>query len=104
MVEAKIQVTVVIDFGPAERERIQKSMSLTPPGTVFDALQIAVPVTTSRKFGMDYFVESICEVANDFARDRGWNFVVNGYPSNVPAERYLVKRGDWIEWLYSEAS
>jgi hypothetical protein len=85
-----------------DRQRIQKTVSITEASTVFHVLRIAVPVVTSRKFGMDYFVDSICGVANDFASSRAWNFVVNGYRSNVPAERYLVKRGDWIEWLYSE--
>jgi hypothetical protein len=102
MVEKKIQVTVVIDFGPLDRPQIQKTVSVTASSTVLNAVRIAVPVVTSRKFGMDYFVDSICGVANDFASSRAWNFVVNGYRSNVPAERYLVKRGDWIEWLYSE--
>ena len=103
MAEKKIQVTVVIDFGSINPQRIQKKVSMTEASTVFDALRIAVPVTTSCKFGMDHFVESICGVGNDFASDRGWNFEVNGYRSNVPAERYLVKHGDWIEWLYIEA-
>ena len=49
---------------------------------------------------MEHFVEEIQGISNDFARDRGWHFEVNGYRSNVPAERYLLKDGDWIKWLY----
>ena len=49
---------------------------------------------------MEHFVEEIDGVKNDFASDRGWRFEVNGRRSNVPAERYLVKNGDWIKWLY----
>jgi hypothetical protein len=49
---------------------------------------------------MDQFVEEIGGIQNDFASDRGWRFEVNGLRSNVPAERYLVKNGDWIKWLY----
>lgn len=100
--KAIVEVTVLIDFGSINRQRIQKTVSVAQGSTVFDALRMAVPVVTSCKFGMDHFVESICGVSNDFASARGWNFEVNGYRSNVPAERYLVKRGDWIEWLYIE--
>jgi hypothetical protein len=49
---------------------------------------------------MEYFVEEIHGTKNDFARDRGWHFEVNGYRSNVPAERYLLRDRDWIKWLY----
>jgi hypothetical protein len=49
---------------------------------------------------MEHFVEEIDGIKNDFVADRGWRFEVNGRRSNVPAERYLVKDGDWIKWLY----
>jgi hypothetical protein len=61
-------------------------------------------VVPSHKFGMDHFVEEIDGIKNDFVRDLGWHFEVNGYRSNIPAERYLVKNGDWIKWLYREAA
>jgi len=95
-----IEVTVTIDFGPANRQPVEAKLSLAERNTVFDALRIAVPVVTSHKFGMDHFVEEVDGIRNDFASDRGWHFEVNGYRSNVPAERYLVKNGDWIKWLY----
>ena len=99
-----IAVTVSIDFGSAPREAFEVTITLADRSTVLDALQFAVPVVTSRKFGMDHFVEEIHGVTNDIAGDRGWHFEVNGYPSNVPAERYLLKSGDWIKWLYQEVA
>jgi hypothetical protein len=45
-------------------------------------------------------VEEIGGVRSDPVKDRWWYFEVNGYRSNVAAERYLVKSGDRIEWLY----
>ena len=95
-----IEVTLTIDFGLQDSPQIQKTVSVPEGSTVFDASKAAVPVNTSCKFGMDYFVEDICGIGNDFARDRGWQFEVNGYRSNVPAERYLLKSGDWIKWVY----
>jgi hypothetical protein len=98
-----IQVTVVVDFtSRAATRRIEKTVTIAEKSTVFDALSAAVPVVTSRKFGMDHFVEEIAGIKNDFATDRGWHFEVNGYRSNVPAERYLLKDGDLIKWLYLE--
>jgi Domain of unknown function (DUF4430) len=95
-----IAVTVIIDFGLAPRQRFEATITLADRSTVFDALQIAVPVVTAHKFAMDHFVEEIDGVRNDFAGGCGWYFEVNGYRSNVPAERYLVKDRDWIKWMY----
>src|SRR5262245_42281633 len=105
MAEGKtIQVTVTVDFGPTGRQQLEKTVTVIEKSTVLDALSISVSVATSRKYGMDYFVEQIDGIKNDFAQDRGWRFEVNGYRSNVPAERYLVKDGDWIKWLYLAGS
>jgi adenosylcobinamide kinase/adenosylcobinamide-phosphate guanylyltransferase len=49
---------------------------------------------------MEYFVEAIDGIANDLAGDCGWHFEVNGYRCNVPAERYLLKDRDWVQWMY----
>ncbi|MGH7767406.1 MAG: DUF4430 domain-containing protein [Candidatus Binatia bacterium] len=45
-------------------------------------------------------MEEIGGVRSDPVKDRWWYFGVNGYRSNVAAERYLVRRGDRIKWLY----
>ena len=98
-----IVVTVIIDFRSKKQPPIEKTVTIPEKSTMFDALSAAVPVVTSRKFGMDHFVEEIAGVRNDFATDRGWHFEVNGYRSNVPAERYLVKSGDFIKWMFLAA-
>jgi hypothetical protein len=95
-----IEVTVTVDFGPAARPRVEKTVVLPEKSTVLDALVAAVQVLTSTKYGMDYFVEEIAGVENRFEEDFGWQFEVNGHRSNVPAERYLVKNRDWIKWTY----
>ncbi|HEY6363867.1 MAG TPA: hypothetical protein VI585_03655, partial [Candidatus Binatia bacterium] len=62
-----IEVTVVIDFRSKAQPPIEKTVTIRDKSTVFDALSIAVPVVTSRKFGMDHFVEAIAGIRNDFA-------------------------------------
>ena len=94
---------MVVDFRSGTHLPIEKTVTMPEKSTVFDALSASVPVVTSRKFGMDHFVEAIAGIRNDFGTDRGWHFEVNGYRSNVPAERYLVKDGDLIKWLYLSA-
>ena len=99
-----IEVTVTIDFGIAGKRQLEKIAAVPEKSTVLDALIALVPVVTTPRYGMDHFVEEIHGTGNDFARDRGWHFEVNGYRSNVPAERYLVKKGDWVKWLYLDTA
>ena len=95
-----IAVTVTIDFGPAGLPTFEAAVTVPEKSTVLDVLSAQLPISTSPKYGMDHFVEEIGGIKNDFASNRGWRFEVNGFRSNVPAERYLVKDGDWIKWLY----
>jgi Domain of unknown function (DUF4430) len=95
-----IVVTITIDFGPAGRPPFEKKTAVPEKSTVLDVLSNQLPIATFPKYGMEHFVEEIDGIKNDFASDRGWRFEVNGVRSNVSAERYLVKDGDWIKWLY----
>jgi len=101
MSESKpIQVMVTIDFGFLGAGKIEERVVVEEKSTVLDALMRAAPVMTSRRFGMERFIEAIGGIKNDVLHDRGWQFEVNGYRANVPAERYLVKDGDWVKWIY----
>jgi hypothetical protein len=99
-----IEVTVTIDFGPAGKPTFEAMVTVSEKSTVLEVLLKRLPVTTTPRYGMEHFVEEIDGVKNDFAADCGWRFQVNGRGSNVPAERYLVKHGDWIKWLYVAGS
>jgi hypothetical protein len=99
-----IEVTVTIDFGPTGRQPFEAVVTVPDKSTVLDVLLNRLPATTSPRYGMEHFVEEIDGVRNDFVSDRGWRFEVNGRGSNVPAERYLAKNGDWIKWLYVASS
>jgi hypothetical protein len=95
-----IEVTVTIDFGPARRQPFEAMVTVPDKSTVLDVLLNRLPVTTSPRYGMEHFVEAIDGIKNDFTGDLGWRFQVNGLGSNVAAERYLVRNGDWVKWLY----
>ena len=99
-----IEVTVTIDFGPAGKQTFEAMVTVSEKSTVLEVLLKRLPVTTAPRYGMEHFVEEIDGIKNDFVADCGWRFQVNGRGSNVPAERYLVKNGDWIKWLYRVGS
>jgi hypothetical protein len=99
-----IAVTLTIDFGPADKPRYESRLTLHEKSTVLDALMSAVSVVTLPRYGMDYFVEAIDGVNNQFELELAWRFEVNGYGSSVPAERYLLKNSDWINWFYVKGS
>jgi hypothetical protein len=99
-----ITVTLTIDFGSTGRQPFEATITLAERSTVFEALQMTLPVVTSRRFAMDHFVQEIDKIKNDYASACGWQFEVNGYRSNVPAERYLIRDRDWIKWLYLSES
>jgi hypothetical protein len=42
-----VEVSVAVDFGPANRAAIEKKLAVPERSTVFDALQRAFPVATS---------------------------------------------------------
>lgn len=96
-----IQVTVTIDFGGSGKAGCEKFVAIPERSTVLEALAAATAVIAVPRYGMEQFIESIDGVANDFAADCGWRFEVNGRSSNIPAERYMVKSGDWIKWFYA---
>jgi len=45
--EKKIEVTVIADFGPADRPEVQNKVAVPERSTVFEALRAAFPVATS---------------------------------------------------------
>jgi hypothetical protein len=45
--EKKIDATVAVDFGPANRAGLQKTVAVPESSTVFDALKSAFQVVTS---------------------------------------------------------
>lgn len=42
-----VQVSVVVDFGPAGQPQVEKTVVLSERSTVFEALRAAFPVATS---------------------------------------------------------
>jgi hypothetical protein len=45
--DSTMEVSVVVDFGPAGRSELQKPVAVSERSTVFDALRAAFPVVTS---------------------------------------------------------
>ncbi len=45
--EKSVDVTVILDFGPATRPQLQKEVKVPERSTVFETLKAAFPVVTS---------------------------------------------------------
>lgn len=60
-----IDVTMTIDFGPAQRSPFDVVVAVPEKSTVLDVLLQRLPVTTYPRYGMDHFVEAIDGVKND---------------------------------------
>ena len=97
-------VTLTVDFGPAAQPPFENKATVPEQSTVLEVLAGQRSIATSPRYGMEHFIEEIDGIKNDFVEDLGWRFEVNGLRCNVPAERYLVKNGDWVKWLYGRGS
>ena len=84
-----IEVTVTIDFGPAERRPFEAVVTVPEKSTVLDVLSQRLPVRTSPKYGMDHFVEEIDGTKNDFANDAA------GASKSTDADLTFPPRGIW---------
>ena len=94
---AKQQVTVVLDFGQGAKREAKVSA-----GTAFEALKIAAKESNlevkTKQYDFGIFVESTGGVEN--TKERAWIYFVNGKTGEVASDKYLLKKGDLVEWKY----
>lgn len=92
------------------------SVTVKEGSTVLDVLELVLE--TERKGSSDFaanpgatagvknsaygkYVYSICGLAEkDCGSKSGWTYRVNGKMPNVSADKYVLKSGDRIEWIY----
>ena len=92
------------------------SVTVKEGSTVLDVLELVLE--TERKGSSDFaanpnatagvknsvygkYVYSICGLAEkDCGSKSGWTYKVNGKMPNVSADKYVLKSGDKIEWVY----
>jgi len=98
--ENGVSLSVTVDFGTAGKHLVKKEVILPVRSTAFEVSREAFPIVTSGRGGINHFVEALKGVRSDPKMNRWWYSNVNGYRSNVAAEKYLVKHGDKVQWLY----
>lgn len=97
---ATIRVTLAIDFGRAERPRIEREIEIAAGSNVVDATRAVAPVEQDRLCCSPEDVWSIDGVGPDVRHQAYWYWKLDGRPGpNFPA-KYVVAAGDRIEWIY----
>ena len=97
VVEPQKEVILVLDFGQgAKRE------SRVLAATAFEALKLATQQNNlelkTKQYDFGIFVESTGGVEN--TKERAWIYFVNGKAGEVASDKYLLKKGDLVEWKY----
>lgn len=93
------------------------SVTVTEGSTVLDVLELVLSserkgsndfaanpgaVVIVKNSGFGRYVSSICGLAEmDCGSMSGWMYKVNGKISSVSADKYVLKSGDKIEWVYA---
>ncbi|MBI1977091.1 MAG: hypothetical protein HYS56_06255 [Candidatus Omnitrophica bacterium] len=94
-----IPVEVVVDFGPAGKQAIQKQVEVSKGSTPRDAVSIILPIMTGLSCCDTREVISIDGIIVNPAENRWWICLLNG-SKNVNPRTAKLKAGDIVQWKY----
>lgn len=95
-----VRVTLAIDFGRAERPRIEREIEIAAGSNVVDVTRAVAPVEQDRLCCSPEDVWSIDGIGPDVRHHAYWSWKLDGRSGpNFPA-KYVVADGDRIEWIY----
>jgi plastocyanin len=97
-----IHVGLEIDYGPANKKSIKKTVTLPEGSTVLDALIKAAPAEQGLVCCNKKDVESIDGVKCDPESESWWLYEINGHKGPVSAFRLILEDGDNVRWFYSK--
>jgi adenosylcobinamide amidohydrolase len=99
-----LEVELLINFEPIKKPGIKKFLILKQGTTVARALDSVVQVKWAQKEPHHLLAMEIEGVKSNQANDLWWLYNVNGlHPFNIPADEYIVKEGDHIQWFLSKS-
>lgn len=97
-VTEKITVTVL---GFEGEELLNKEFDIKGEATALTALQSAAPGEVKMSStAMPYVTEILGLGEKDHGAMSGWTYEVNGKAPTVGADKYILKSGDRVEWIY----
>jgi hypothetical protein len=107
--DAKIGVTLRIQGYQGEEIIAKSSWNIKKGSSVYDLLVYAaeernldLEVSDPDGDGHDLYVKSINGLAEfDKGPASGWVYMVNGKGPQAPVDRYILEKGDQVEWLYT---
>ena len=94
-------VTVIIDFGPAGKPRVEQKVEVETGTTAKDAVSIVLPIRSGKSCCSVREVIEIDGVRVDPKNERWWICLLNGSKKFSPRTKEL-KPNDKIEWKYIE--
>lgn len=98
-IKDRVPVTLVVDFGPANRPSFREDIRVTKGSTPRDVVSIFFPIKSGAVCCDTREVNEIEGVSTDPVRSRFWVVDVNG-SRNVSPFRTQVRRGDVVRWTY----
>ncbi|MBI4398593.1 MAG: hypothetical protein HY586_05660 [Candidatus Omnitrophica bacterium] len=96
-----IPITVHIDFGPAGKPSIERSIQIKNRSTPKEALREIFPIQEGAGCCDPREVSTIDGVGIEPLKNRWWRFTING-SRNVSPYRSRLKAGDHMKWVYFE--
>ena len=98
-IPGKFPVEVLVDFGPAGKSPVMRTLEVDRKTTPKEAVSLVLPVMSGKVCSSIHDLLSIDGVRPDAAKNLWWILTVNGSRSVSPYRTYL-KRGDRVEWRY----
>ena len=98
----RFPVTVEIDFGPVDKEKIISQVEIEQGSTIEVALKAVCPVEKGAACCDPREISGINGIGIDPAANRWWTVAVNGSRSVSPYETEL-QPGDYVLWKYIQS-
>lgn len=97
-VTENITVTV-LGFG--DEKLLEKTVDVEGEATALSALMTAAPGKVKQSSGvMPYVTEILGLKEREHGAMSGWTYKVNGESPMVGADKYILKSGDYVAWIY----
>ena len=99
LIPGKFPVEIRVDFGPAGKPALTRTLEVDRKTTPKDAVSLVFPVMSGKVCSSIHDLLSIDGVRPDAAKNLWWILTVNGSRRVSPYRTHL-KRGDHVEWRY----
>ena len=101
--DPRVAVTVAVDFGPSGHAPHSDQLLVKEGSSPIDALAEAVPVVRGFVSSTKNDVWAVDGVATDKSGGHYWLWQLNGRLASLAPDRYQLRNGDHVTWLYARS-